>query len=261
MVEAPGYYPLFSKLEMAHIKLIPWARSINPDLYQLETILEKRKPKILFFQPYAHNPTGGSMSEKIVDEICEICHRHQTIVVIDDPFAHILNNSHAYWPHAIYLSSFSKTLSASLRCGYVIADEHCINSLLKLKTVTMVNTSAFNEAILYDIMISGKYEQHLCALKQHLSAQAAATLATLGELKPILKISPYSDGLYLWVKLPSHISDMQLAEKSAKAGIFLSPGKLFYPAASPYPALRLNVAYSADNRLVTFLRQQLINTA
>lgn len=256
IVEAPGYYPLFSKLEMAGIKMLPWTREQPPNLTALESLLQKRQAKMFFLQPYAHNPSGSSLNTEDVERICACCVRCQTQLVIDDPFADLLHNPHPYWPQVIYLSSYSKTLTAALRCGYLIASASTLAPLIKLKTITMINSSAFTEAIVYDLLASGKYDAHIRALKQQLATALAATYPYLATL-PAVKIHPYNSGFYLWLELPSGISDMRLANQAAKEDIFLSPGKLFYPHTAPYPALRVNITYADNPRLAAFLRAQM----
>lgn len=61
----------------------------------------------------------------------------------------------------------------------------------------------------------------------------------------------------MWLELPGHLDDIQVARKAAEDGIFLAPGTVFYPEKRPsqQPALRINVAYANDPDFLAFLRR------
>jgi len=62
-------------------------------------------------------------------------------------------------------------------------------------------------------------------------------------------------GFYLWVELPEGMDEIELSRAAAAESIFLAPGQIFRPSRLPgeRPAMRVNVAYGADPRFLSFL--------
>lgn len=261
LVETPGYYPLFGKLRLQKARMVGVARGVNgPDLDDLENKARQHRARLFFVQPLAHNPTGTSMDLAAMHRLLKIAERHDLIIVEDDPFADILPRS---TPHlaaldglerVIYLGTFSKTLSPSLRCGYIAAHRKIIASLTDIKMLTLVNSSSTVERIIHSIIMRGRYRRHLLRLRDRVAkagAEAQALLESIG----IDGIQPPTGGYYLWCPLPDTIDDLALARRAAAEGIFLAPGSLFRQGEQPQPpALRINIAHAANKQLLDFLK-------
>jgi DNA-binding transcriptional MocR family regulator len=264
LVETPGYYPLFGKLHLAKANIIGIPRGPDdPDLEAIERQARVHHPRLMYVQPIAHNPTGTSMSLPAMHRLLQIAERHNIILIEDDPFADIMPRT---TPHlasldgldrVIYLGTFSKTLSASLRCGYVAANKRLITSLTDIKMLTVVTTSGTTERMIHDFIVKGRYRRHLVRLMDrvaHASNEACICLESIG----IRNLLPPTGGYYIWCPLPEHISDIELAKKASKEGIFLAPGSLFSKSDEEQPpALRMNIAHASDSRLLSFLRTNL----
>lgn len=260
-VETPGYYPLFGKLRLQNARMIGVTRGLaGPDLDDLEDKAQRHhRARLFFVQPMAHNPMGTSMELSSMHRLLKVAERHNLIIVEDDPFADILPRS---TPHlaaldglerVIYIGTFSKTLSASLRSGYIAANPNIIAPLTDIKMLTLVNSSSTTERIIQTIIMRGRYRKHLLRLRNRVtkaSAEVCAKLASIG----ITEIPQPSGGYYIWCPLPSHLDDVEIARVAATEGIFLAPGSLFRQTDSPpQPALRINIAHASDDRLLTFL--------
>lgn len=261
LVDAPGYYPLFGKLMLAKVGLLGVPRLADgPDLAVLQALLQAHRPKVFFTQPLAHNPTGGSISLPKAHKLLQLAAEHDCLVVEDDPLADLLP---AMAPRlaaldqlerVIYVSSFSKTLSAGLRVGYVAGPAERIAALCDLKMVTVVSTSDFVERVVHQLIEGGHYRRHLNRLKTRLADSHRPALRALARAG--LRVHPADpEGYYLWAELPSGLDELALVREAAAQGIFLAPGAVFYPdRQSPVPALRLHVAHAADPRFLRFLQ-------
>lgn len=264
LVDSPGYYPLFGKLKLMGIEAIGVRRNPDgPDLDDLAAQIALHAPKVFFTQTLAHNPTGGSMSLGIAHRLLHLTERAGITVVEDDPFGDVLPATQVRLAaldglnHVIYLGTFSKTLSASLRIGYLAAQGPLAQALVNMKMLTVVNSSGYLERMVADLISSGQYRHHLRRLRERIakaSTRAHASLEKLG-LPPF---SPAGGGYYLWAELPDGIDDVALAREASREGIFIAPGSVFFPdKAQVRPGLRINVAYADDARFLNFLRTNL----
>jgi len=195
--------------------------------------------------------------------VLQLASRHGFLIVEDDPFADILPAASPrlaaldQLENVVYVSSFSKTLSASLRVGYIAAAPPLAQALCDLKMVTHASTSDFVERLVYDLVASGQYARLLRRLKARLAEATAGALAGLADCG-LQTFAPPSGGYYLWVELPPHLDDRELAREAAAEGIFLAPGSVFRLERGPAPpAMRANVAYVEDPRFLGFMRRRL----
>ena len=264
LVDAPGYYPLFGKLRLAKVHMLGVPRLADgPDLDALETILQSRRPKVFFTQSLAHNPTGGSISLPKAHRLLQLAATHGFLVVEDDPFADLQPATAPrlaaldQLERVLYVSSFSKTLSAGLRVGYIAGTARRIHALCDLKMVTVVSTSDFVERVAHQLISSGQYWRHLGRLKNRLEAALGPAQKALERLGFTVHPSQ-PGGYYLWVGLPAGMTEAALVRSAAEHSIFLAPGSVFYPdRQGAQQALRVNVAYVNDARFLHFLQSAL----
>lgn len=264
LVDSPGYYPLFGKLKLAKVDMLGVPRLADgPDIEVLRSLLAAHRPKVFFTQPLAHNPTGGSISLPKAHKLLQLMNEFDCMVVEDDPFADLLSPAAPrlaaldQLERVIYVSSFSKTLSAGLRVGYIAGAPGHINALCDLKMVTVVSTSDFVERVVHQLISGGQYRRHLNRLKARLDEVFGTSIKALR--RSGATVHPASPGgYYLWVGLPEGMSELALVRQAAAQGIFLAPGAVFYPdRQGTHPAMRVNVAYATDPRFLRFLQAQL----
>ncbi|AOW14481.1 GntR family transcriptional regulator [Hydrogenophaga crassostreae] len=261
LVDAPGYYPLFGKLKLAKVQMLGVPRlSDGPDLEALHALMKLHRPKVFFTQSLAHNPTGSSISLPKAHMLLRLAAEFDCLVVEDDPFADLLPAAAPrlaaldQLDRVLYVSSFSKTLSAGLRVGYIAGAPERISALCDLKMVTVVSTSDFVERVVHQLISAGQYRRHIARLKARLAEAHGPAVKALERAG--VEVHPSDPGgYYLWVDLPRQSDELELVRDAASQGIFLAPGSVFYPdRQGPYPALRVNVAYAGDPRFIKFLR-------
>lgn len=266
LVDDPGYYPLFGKLRLARVRALGVRRlASGPDPDDLEAKLAEFRPKAFFTQSLAHNPTGGTLSPAIAHRVVLAAERHGVTIVECDPFADILPVTSPRLAalddlrRVIYIGTFSKTLSASLRVGYVAAGPAMIEALNDLKMLMVVSTSGFAERFVAHLIHGGHYLRHLRRLRARIDKGTETAVANLAAAGWPVGVPP-GGGLYLWVPLPEGLEEAELCHRASAQGIFLAPGSVFRPgqADDGHPAtMRVNVAYANDPRFLSFLRQSL----
>ncbi|MBB5319963.1 aminotransferase-like domain-containing protein [Marinobacter oulmenensis] len=265
LVETPGYYPMFGKLRLQRARTIGVPRGPEGlDIEQLEQAIRTYRPRLLFVQPMAHNPTGTSMSLQNMHAVLRIAEQHDLTIIEDDPFGDILPRA---TPHlasldalnrVIYVGTFSKTLSASLRCGYIAASRKLIHSLTDIKMLTVVNGSSAIEGMIHEMIIRGRYRRHMTRLRDRVAKAGAEAVTALGSIG-LNQVHPPTGGYYVWCPLPGHVDTVELAHRASAQGIFLAPGHLFTLANDESgQALRINIAHARNPRLLEFLRKEVV---
>lgn len=259
VVESPGYAPLFELLRMHGVQLLEVRRTPNgPDTDMLEALLQKFRPVAMFINSHHHNPTGTCLTQSVAQRILQLCTTHDLRLVEDDVYADMHHgNSNgmrlaALDAQVIYVGSFSKTLSSSLRVGFVLADDELIARLAQLKMVTSLGVCRFAEAVLASLLASGAYRKLVQRQRQRLNTDRAAALQALEDADWEVFGKPVG-GLFIWARPP--LTDAARLHRTAQCcGVELSAASAFSPSGEITEWQRINVAHACDPRARQFFR-------
>jgi DNA-binding transcriptional MocR family regulator len=264
LVDDPGYYPLFAKLKLAQVKIVGVSRTEKgPDLDDLTQKIEAERPKIFFTQSISQNPTGSSTTLASAHALLNIISKRQIIVVQDEPFIDLPDSKGVdlatldQLQNVITVGTFAKTLSANLRCGYILTRPDIIASLAELKMLTTVNSSGHIERLVHGLLEDGRYRKHLNRLA-HRIAKATDNVVENLERRRLELFTPPTGGYYVYLKLPTGIDDIEYAKVGAREGLFIAPGGVFcVDRRSETAGMRVNVARADDVRFYDFLSRTL----
>lgn len=263
LVDDPGYYNLFGNLRLQGVEMLAVPRNRDgPDIAILERLAAERQPKVYFTQSAMQNPTGTNMSPHVAFKVLQAAERHNFIVVEDDIFCDLQVNTTPRLAtldqlrRVIYARSFSKTLSGSLRVGFIACAQGIANDLADIKMLTSITTSLFAERLIYLVLVDGHYRKYLSRLHQRLGEARVNVARTFERIGMELFVEPV-DGMFVWARFP-HIDDsLALAERSHHDGIMLAPGAVFRPHLERSPWMRFNVAVCEDTRVERWLQRQM----
>lgn len=160
IVESPGYPVLFDLLRLHGIHMVEIPRTPRgPDVEVLESVLVKHRPQGLFINSFYHNPTGSSLAPVVARRVLQLARTFGVQVIEDDVYADLHSGSGmrlaALDDDVIYVGSFSKTLSSSLRVGFVVADAEVITRLAEVKMISGMGASRFCESVLACLLANG----------------------------------------------------------------------------------------------------------
>jgi len=258
-VDNPGYWNLFANLRLYGVNLIGVPRTADgPDPEALERLLAEHRPKAFFTHSVLHNPTASSLSPATAFRVLQLAEKHDFLIVEDDTYADFHPGSATRLAQldqlrrVIYVGSFSKTLSASLRVGFLACDPELAAALTDVKIVSCVSTSEFAERLVYLMLTEGHYRKLLDRLQRRLAQATEHTLHLLERVGLSVYAEP-KGGMFVWAAAPGSADSARLAGQASAAGIMLAPGHIFSPQMQASPWLRFNVAYALDPRLERFL--------
>ena len=259
LVDDPGYYNMFGNLRLQGVDMLAVPRNPDgPDLAALEKLAAAHRPKVYFTQSVMQNPTGTDMSPHVGFKVLQAAERHNFTVVEDDIFSDLqvkptprlatldqLNR-------VIYVRSFSKTLSGSLRVGFIACPHYTANQLADIKMLTNITTSQFTERLIYLMLVDGHYRKYLARLHERLGAARLNVIRAFERIGLELFVEP-TDGMFVWARFP-HIEDsLALAETAEHVGLMLAPGTVFRPHLERSPWMRFNVAVCGEPRAQALL--------
>ncbi len=261
LVDDPGYFNLFGALRLLGANLIGVPRGDDgPDTQALEQLAIAHKPKLFITHSVMHNPTCSNLSPATAYRMLQVAERQDFMIVEDDTYGDFHSGPAArlaaldQLQRVIYISSFSKTLSANVRVGYLACSPDLADELADIKLLTSVSTSEFTEQIIHRLLIEGHYRKHIERLQGRLAEQSVRTARMLEGAG--LQFRHPDGGVFIWAKVPDIEDATPVAEQAEQAGILLAPGKIFRPQLQASPYLRINVAYANDVRLERFLHKR-----
>ena len=265
LVDDPCYFNFRAILRAHQVRIlgVPYTPS-GPDVAAFETILAAERPRLYLTNSALHNPTGATLSPPAAHRVLSAASAHDLTIVEDDIFADfepepsqrlaVLDGLN----RVIRIGSFSKTLSASVRCGYIAARADWIEGLVDLQVATNFGgPSPVATELIASVLAGGSYRKHMDEVRRRLerARQEAVT-----RLEP-LDIRPWllpRGGFYLWCRLPEGQDSAAVARIAVEENVILAPGNVFSVSQTARSFLRFNVAQSSDPRVIAVLRRAML---
>jgi DNA-binding transcriptional MocR family regulator len=262
LVDDPGYYNMFGNLRLHGVEMLAVPRNPDgPDVAILEKLALAHQPKVYFTQSVMQNPSGTDISPRVAFKVLQAAERHNFIVVEDDIFCDLQVKTTPRLAtldqlnRVVYARSFSKTLSGSLRVGFVACAQEIANELADIKMLTSITTSQFTERLVYLMLIDGHYRKYLARLHERLGDARLNVVRAFERAGLELFVEP-ADGMFVWARFPGVEDSLTVAEAAQRHGIMLAPGTVFRPHLERSPWMRFNVTACEDPRLQRWLQRQ-----
>ncbi|RQH09922.1 PLP-dependent aminotransferase family protein [Paraburkholderia dinghuensis] len=257
-VEDPGYYNLYGLLKLHGVRLVGIRRTAGgPDLEHLHEMLAQHRPRAFFVNTVFHNPTGTTIAPPVAFRLLQLAREHRFTIVEDDIFADCQGvptdrlAALDQFEHVVYVSGLSKTLSSSLRVGYVVANAALIRDLASVKALTTISGSRFTQAVAATLLERGAYRKYLERLRRRMSEALGSATRTLEDHGWELFARP-EGGKFVWARVP-HVDDSaRLVACGEPLGVMVSPGNHFRPHGETSPWIRINAAFALDPRAQAF---------
>jgi DNA-binding transcriptional MocR family regulator len=260
-VEDPGYFNLFGLLKMQGIRLIGVPRlPSGPDVDAAEALLREHRPKLFFINSVLQNPTGSNIAPHVGFRLLQLAQEHDFLIVEDDVFADFQSipsqrlASLDKLARVIYIGSFSKSLSSSLRLGYLAATHERIKQLVDAKALTKLGGIRFSERVTAALLDRGTYRKHLERLHRRVNNALSTALHLLHEAGWEVFGEPCG-GTLVWARVPGIEDSEVVVNEASQFGVAVQPGSYYRPNGEKTPWIRFNTAHLNDERAIRFLRE------
>jgi len=259
LVDDPCYFNFHALLKAHRVKVIsvPYTAT-GPDLELFEKALLEHQPRLYITNSAIHNPTGAVLSLAVAHQLLKLAESADLVIIEDDIFADLETITAPRLAaldglnRVVHMGSFSKTLSASVRCGFVAARHDWIEALVDLKIATTFGGDPFSAELTWRVIKDGSYRRHLDALRGRLSRAMGKTCSRLSDVGIKPWIIPQA-GMYVWCALPGNLLAVDVARKAHAEGVILAPGNVFSLTETAGQFLRFNVAQSTSPEIFDIL--------
>ena len=249
LIPNPGYPTYESVAKLVGARAVPYTLSAATNwLPNLDELAKQDLTDVrLMWVNYPHMPTGAKANEVFLSELVAFAKTHDLLIINDNPYANILNDSPMSLlvvpgakGIALELQSLSKAYNmAGWRVGMVCGSSAHIQDILKVKS----NMDSG--------MFFGLQQGAIAALAQgadwfsELNATYRSRRELIWQLAEALGTTFEHDtaGMFVWAKLPEGALDSEayIDTLLERHHIFIAPGTIFGTAGEGYVRFSLCV--------------------
>lgn len=251
LMESPSYYVYVHALnnvgvQCVHVPtdsqgMIPGA--LQECLAMLSKHGMRKKVKMLYLIPYAHNPRSTTMDQARKLQLLQIFSEMQAegpVLLLEDgayrelcfekaPPSFLQLADSALSERIAYFGSFSKAFAPGFKIGYGLLPRAIRDVILRIKSDEDFGSSSLNQSLLAEIMRSGLFESHSAFLRTHYQAKAKLMENALNKHLSGrgIKWETSTGGLYYYLHFPKNF------DVSAQSAFFdhaIKQGVLYVPA-------------------------------
>jgi DNA-binding transcriptional MocR family regulator len=264
-LESPTYFVLLQIIESLGMKAleIPTHARSGISVEALDLATRNGAVKACLLVPNVNNPLGCIMPEEHKRRVAALLAERSVPLIEDDIYGDLHFEDARPWPIKAYdssgnvmlCSSFSKTVSPSLRVGFVAAGRYSAEVSM-LKTLSSGVTGTMQQAALAEFVAGGGFDRQLRQARRAYARQVARMSDAVAEHFPAdCLLSRPQGGFVLWVEMPRQVDALELHRAAVAEGIAFVPGQLFSAAGRYRNCLRLNCGNPWDPRFDAALRR------
>lgn len=257
-------YPLADRLfEQLGAKLVKVRVDENGiDVDAIEDICKQSVPSLLYIIPHHHHPTTVTLSAQRRARLLDIIRRYRLPVIEDDYDYDFHYENAAVLPlasadhhgYVLYIGSISKTLSPTVRLGYLIGNEDFIWHASKLKQLLDIRGDVLFEESVGHLFNSGEMQRHLRkAVKLYKTRREEFCDVLDNSLRDIAHFNVPKGGMAVWTLFDPEYSIPQLTQRLASKGIYMNDGSI-YRYGPDANAMRLGFASLNPSEMQSFAK-------
>ena len=252
IVESPTYVGALAAARAAGLVLVPVPGDVGgvlPDA--LADAFTRTGARLAYIQTRYANPAGSVLAAERREPVLAAAARAGAFLLEDDWMRDFDLGAPSPPPlvsqdddgHVIYLRSVSKPIAAGLRVSGLAARGPVLARLRRGRISDDLFVAPILQHIALDVLTAPGWPRHLGTVRRLLRDRRDALVAAVQQLLPscALDVIP-SGGMHLWLRLPDHASDADVAEAAAARGLAITPGRASFPGEPPGSYLRLSYA-------------------
>lgn len=259
VVEAPSYFrsmPLFAGMGL---RMLP--APVDDDGMRLDALAEllsRHRPRLILVNPSFQNPTGATLPPQRRQQLVALARQAQVPIVDDDIYGELWFDApprclRSFDPNGpvIEVSSFSKTVAAGVRLGWVAGPPPVVERVAALKAQQEMASPIATQWVMARLLERGEYDAHLQQLRAALRERRDALAGALDRHLPHCRRRLPAGGFHLWLEAPAGVSGLAWFRAAARAGVAVTPGDLYGAG----HAIRLNYSYPTPAELEEGVRR------
>jgi DNA-binding transcriptional MocR family regulator len=263
VVDDPCYFNFQAMLRAHRVRVVgvPFTPS-GPDLAHFERVLAEHRPRLYLTNAAIHNPTGATLSAPVAHRVLKLAEEHDLLIIEDDIFADFEREPAPRLAafdglrRVAVIGSFSKTLSAAARCGFIAVRPDWVEPLVDLKLATSFGNSPLTSALVLRLLLDGTYRRHLEAMHARLADAMSVAVKRLTGLGLDIWHSPRA-GMFVWARLPGGLDAAAVARHALAEDVVLAPGNVFSVSQTAAGFLRFNVSQCTRPKIYETLERSM----
>lgn len=255
-IENPGYMKIVKILQSRGIK---WhAIPVDKEGMQVD-FLKLTNASYALITPAHHFPLGTVMSIGRRKQLLQWAGTHNKRYLIEDDYDSEFRFARKPIPtlysldsqeRVIYLNTFAKTLTPSLRIAYMVLPRELLAKYRKNLLFYSCSVSAFEQLTLQAFLKQGHYEQHLNRMRLIYKNRRDTFIKSMAPLANRMSIEGHEAGMHLLLHFHDNTSEKTLVDQAAKHSVAVYPLSDYYFDSCPKETNTVIVGYggySEDN--------------
>lgn len=259
-VEDPGYPPLLRTL--THAGLAPAPVPVDDEGFNLQRARAMRdQARGAFVTPSRQFPLGATLPLARRLKLLDWAANAGAFIVEDDfdseyryegaPLPALMSLDRT--ESVIYVGTFSKVISSSLRLGFLVAPERMLSAFRQSLNRRGALASLVCQPVLAEFMHSGAYATHIRRTRRVYRRRRDALLAA-GRSHGPLELAPTSSGMHVMARLAPEVAkrmtDVEAASRAESVGVTAAPLSGLCAGQAAQGALLLGFAGFSEDRLI-----------
>lgn len=235
-IENPGYKKLAQIYKQYHIEC--GFADIDDSGISVDS-LHKSGADIAHISPNHHFPTGITMPANRRYEVLAWANEEAGRYIIEDDYDSEFRANGKPLPtlfsidaceKVIYMNTFSKSLTPTIRISYMILPVHLANIFYSRLSFYSCTVSNFEQYTLASFINRGYFEKHINRMRLYYIRQRKRLISCIenSSLKDKCEIIENKSGLHFLLRLRTDIPDEVLKEKMKESGIKIQSLSEFY---------------------------------
>jgi 2-aminoadipate transaminase len=268
-VEAPTYLGALQAFQFQGADVLPVPTDHEGvRVEELEAMVVRHRPKLLYLIPNFANPTGYVMSLRRRKQVLALAKTHRFFIVEDDAYGELYfreppppslfalaSDEERQW--VVHLASFSKILAPGLRLAWLSAPAELLRHLVVAKQLGDTHASTLSQLVAFHYLNAGSLEPALGRMRRFYENQARAMQRAIkAELSgtPFNAMTP-EGGMFYWADLPLVNTTAMLRNAIDEHGVAYVPGGAFYVGRPEHTRLRLSFASASIEQIGEGIRR------
>jgi GntR family transcriptional regulator / MocR family aminotransferase len=243
-VEEPGYPPAAMILENQGIDVV--GVPVDGDGIVVDGLPDDAR--LVYVTPSHQYPLGCTLSRQRRLALLDWAAAHDAVIVEDDYDSEFRYGRRPLEPlqrldqtgRVVYVGTFSKVLSPSLRMGFVVAPRSLVPTLVALRQVTDFGPATVIDAALHTFIEEGHLDRHLRrARRVYTERQALLRDELRRQAPPSMSLLPSHAGLHLTLIAPSAPPDEEILARAEDGDLHVAALRRTYRYSRPRPGIIL----------------------
>ncbi len=227
--------------------------------------LDNSSAKVVYVTPSHQFPIGSLMPIKKRLKLLDWGKRKGGIIIEDDYDSEFRYNSGPIpslqsidsMGSVVYLGTFSKSLSPSLRIGYMVLPQSLLNKYHKSFDSYHSTASFMQQKVLQQFMELGYWERHLRKIHTSATKKHDLLVDAIGEyMGDKVIIHGENSGLHILLEFKNGLKEEEIIEKAKRSDVLVSPVSTFWIRKNKYDNNMIMLSYGgiAEDKIVDGIR-------